>query len=88
KVGPDGKVSTRYLWQEISDGSPNLHQVPLSTTDGGCAGFTGLDHIVISDALKVLNPGVISSRKVAVAAVPSQKIETSDHCPRIATLKF
>jgi endonuclease/exonuclease/phosphatase family metal-dependent hydrolase len=88
KVGPDGKVSTRYLWQEISDGSPNLHQIPLSTTDGSCTGFTGLDHIVISDALKTLNPGVIPSRKVAVAAVPNQKIETSDHCPRIATLKF
>jgi endonuclease/exonuclease/phosphatase family metal-dependent hydrolase len=88
KVGPDGKVSTRYLWQEISDGSPTLHQVPLSTTDGGCTGFMGLDHIVISDALKTLNPGVIPSRKVAVAAVPNQRIETSDHCPRVATLKL
>ena len=88
KVGPDGKVTTKYLWQEISDGSPTMHQVPLSTKDGGCTGFTGLDHIVISDALKTLNSGVIPSRKVAVAAVPNQKIETSDHCPRIATLKF
>jgi endonuclease/exonuclease/phosphatase family metal-dependent hydrolase len=88
KVGADGKVATRYLWQEISDGSPTMHQVPLSTKDGGCTGFTGLDHIVISDALKAVNPGVIPSRKVAVAAVPNQAIETSDHCPRIATLKF
>ncbi len=88
KVGADGKVTTKYLWQEISDGSPTMHQVPLSTKEGGCTGFTGLDHIVISDALKSINPGVIPSRKVAVAAVPNQKIETSDHCPRIATLRF
>ena len=88
KVGADGKVSTRYLWQEISDGSPNMHQIPLSTSDGSCTGFTGLDHIVISDTLKTLNPGVITSRKIAVAAVPNQKIETSDHCPRVAQLKF
>jgi hypothetical protein len=88
KVGPDGKVTTKYLWQEISDGTPTMHQVPLSTKDGGCTGFTGLDHIVISDALKTVNSGVIPSRKVAVAAVPNQKIETSDHCPRVATLKF
>ena len=88
KVDADGKVSTRYLWQEISDGSPTMHQVPLSTKDGGCTGFTGLDHIVISDALKAINPGEIPSRKVAVAAVPNQKIETSDHCPRIAQIQF
>jgi hypothetical protein len=87
-VGTDGKVSTKYLWQEISDGTPTMHQVPLSTKDGGCSGFTGLDHIVISDALKAINPGTIASRRVAVATVPNQKIETSDHCPRIASLKF
>ena len=83
-----GKVSTRYLWPELDDGSPALHQVPLSTTEGGCTGFTGLDHIVISDALKRANPGVIFSKKVGVAEKPGQRIETSDHCPRVARLRF
>ena len=88
KVAPNGKVSTRYLWQEIADGSPVMHQVPLSTSEGGCTGFQGLDHIVISDALKVINGGVIDSRKVAVVSAPNQKIETSDHCPRVVQLRF
>jgi len=88
KVAANGKVTTRYLWQEISDGSPTMHQVPLSTTDGGCTGFQGLDHIVISDALKSINTGVIPSRKIGVASAPNQKIETSDHCPRVAQIRF
>jgi len=88
KVAANGKVTTRYLWQEISDGSPTMHQVPLSTSEGGCSGFQGLDHIVISDALKSINAGVIPSRKIGVASAPNQKIETSDHCPRVAQIKF
>ena len=84
----NGKVSTRYLWPELNDGSPAMYQVPLSTKEGGCTGFTGLDHIVISDALKRGNPGVVFSKKVGVAEKPGQRIETSDHCPRIAQLKF
>ncbi len=88
KVAANGKVTTQYLWQEISDGTPTLHQVPLSTIEGSCTGFQGLDHIVVSDALKALNVGVIASRKIGVASLPNQRIETSDHCPRIATLKF
>lgn len=88
KVSADGKVTTKYLWQELSDGAPTLHQVPLSTTEGGCTGFQGLDHIVISDALKVINPGVIQSRKVMVDNAPGQVIETSDHCPRVVRLRF
>ena len=83
-----GKVPTRYLWPELNDGSPALFQVPLSTKEGGCTGFTGLDHIVISEALKKDNPGVVSSKKVAVAEKPGQRIETSDHCPRVAQLRF
>lgn len=83
-----GKVSTRYLWPELDDGNPALYQVPLSTKEGGCTGFTGLDHIVISEALKRANPGVIFSKKVGVAEKPGQRIETSDHCPRIARLRF
>jgi endonuclease/exonuclease/phosphatase family metal-dependent hydrolase len=84
----NGRVSTRYLWQELNDGTPALYQVPLSTKEGGCTGFTGLDHIVISEALKKGNPGVVFSKKVAVAEKPGQRIETSDHCPRVAQLKF
>lgn len=88
KVDASGKVTTRYLWQEISDGSPTLHQVPLTAVTTECTGFTGLDHIVISDALKAINPGVIASRKVGVVTKPDQSIETSDHCPRLARLNF
>ena len=62
--------------------------VPLSTKEGGCTGFTGLDHIVISEALKRSNPGAVSSKKVGVAEKPGQRIETSDHCPRVAQLAF
>lgn len=83
-----GRVSTRYLWPELNDGSPALYQVPLSTQQGGCTGFTGLDHIVISEALKRMNPGVVFSKKVGVAEKPGQRIETSDHCPRVAQLRF
>ena len=84
----NGKVTTRYLWPELNDGAPALYQVPLSTKEGGCTGFTGLDHIVVSEALKRTNPGVVISKKVAVAEVPGQRIETSDHCPRVAQLRF
>ncbi|QJR13404.1 endonuclease/exonuclease/phosphatase family protein [Usitatibacter palustris] len=86
--GANGKVATRYLWPELNDGTPVLHQVPLSTKEGGCTGFTGLDHIVISEAMKKVNEGVVFSRKVAVAEKPGQGIETSDHCPRMAKLRF
>lgn len=88
KVVANRKVNTRYLWQELSDGSPMLHQIPLSTSEGGCKGFQGLDHIVISDALKRLNMGTIVSKKIGVAEAPGQTIETSDHCPRVAQLRF
>lgn len=88
KVAANGKVTSKFLWQELSDGTPAMHQVPLSTQEGGCSGFQGLDHIVISDALKKQNPGVIFSKKVGVVSQPNERIETSDHCPRIAQLKF
>lgn len=88
KVEANGKVTTRYLWQELSDGTPTLHQIPLSTKDGGCTGFQGLDHIVISDALKKLNAGLIGSQKIGVVTKLNQTIETSDHCPRLVKLNF
>lgn len=85
----DGKSTARYLWPEIADGAPvALHQVPLSTTEGGCTGFQGLDHVVISDLVKKANPGTILSRKVAVHVSAGQKMETSDHCPRVVQLRF
>ncbi len=84
-----GYVATRYLWQEISDGKPALFQVPLTGADSGCKGFTGLDHIVLSAALKARQAAAtFGSRKVAVASEPGQAIETSDHCPRIMTLNL
>jgi endonuclease/exonuclease/phosphatase family metal-dependent hydrolase len=88
KVDANGKVATRYLWQELSDGTPTMHQVPLSTKDGGCTGFQGLDHIVISDALKKINQGMLLSKKIGVVSQPNQMIETSDHCPRMVQLQF
>jgi hypothetical protein len=88
KIDDKGKVTTKFLWQEIADGAPVLHQVPLSTKEGGCTGFQGLDHIVVSDAIKKQNPGVIFSKKVAVAQKTDQRIETSDHCPRVAQMRF
>ncbi len=91
KKDANGKVSTKYLWPEIADGVPvALHQVPLSTKEGGCTGFTGLDHAVISDALRKLNTGIIPSRKVAVRGVAGEPLsmEVSDHCPRILQLRF
>lgn len=84
----NNKVPTRYLWPELNDGTPAMFQIPLSTKEGGCTGFTGLDHIVISEALKKKNEGVVFSKKVGVAEKAGQGIETSDHCPRIAQLKF
>ncbi|MCC2973629.1 endonuclease/exonuclease/phosphatase family protein [Massilia sp. IC2-476] len=87
-AGADGKVATRYLWQELNDGSRTLQQVPLSSVEAGCRGFTGLDHIVLSGALAARQPANLGSRKTAVVQLPGQRIETSDHCPRSVTLSF
>ena len=82
-----GYVTSRYLWQEISDGKPNLYQVPLASAASECKGFVGLDHIVVSGALHHLpHNRALASRKMAVAGVPGQRIETSDHCPRLMQL--
>lgn len=84
----DGRVATRYLWQELNDGSRSLHQVPLTSVDTGCKGFSGLDHIVLSGPLAQRQPAALGSRKTAVVQAPGQRIETSDHCPRSVTLNF
>lgn len=85
-LGPDGHVSSRFLWQEISDGKPRLVQIPLTETATGCTGFVGLDHILVSRALKQRQVRPLSSQKVPVEKVPRQVIQTSDHCPRTTTL--
>jgi endonuclease/exonuclease/phosphatase family metal-dependent hydrolase len=84
----DGKVATRYLWQELNDGRRSLKQVPLTGVEAGCRGFSGLDHIVLSGALAARQPAKLGSRKTAVVQAPEQRIETSDHCPRSVTLNF
>ncbi|MDN4058242.1 endonuclease/exonuclease/phosphatase family protein [Massilia sp. YIM B02769] len=84
----NGKVATRYLWQELNDGTRALKQVPLTNVDTGCRGFTGLDHIVLSGALAARQAPEIGSRKTAVVQQPGQRIDTSDHCPRSVTLNF
>lgn len=86
--GADGKVATRYLWQELNDGGRSLHQVPLTGVEAGCKGFSGLDHIVLSGPLAARQPANLGSRKSAVVQAPGQRIETSDHCPRSVTLSF
>jgi endonuclease/exonuclease/phosphatase family metal-dependent hydrolase len=85
-AGPDGRVSSRFLWQEISDGKPRLVQVPLAPATTGCTGFIGLDHILISRALRLQQSNPLSSVKVQVEKKPRQTIATSDHCPRITQL--
>jgi endonuclease/exonuclease/phosphatase family metal-dependent hydrolase len=82
-----GYTNSQVLWQEISDGKPSLFQVPLGGKDASCKGFTGLDHIVVSPALHALqDPAAFTSRKVGVVELPGQKIESSDHCPRVVKL--
>ena len=58
--------------------------------DPGCRGFVGLDHIVASAALHAalarLQPAATAARKVPVANRPGQPIESSDHCPQLATV--
>jgi len=83
-----GKVATRYLWQELNDGTRALQQVPLTGVEQGCRGFSGLDHIVVSRALAARQTGVLGSRKSAVVQLPGQRIDTSDHCPRTVNLAF
>ncbi len=83
-----GKVATRYLWQELNDGTRSLKQVPLTGIEEGCRGFTGLDHIVLSGALAARQAPDIGSRKTAVVQAPGQRIDTSDHCPRSVTLNL
>lgn len=85
KTGPNGEVSSRFLWQELSDGDPTLVQVPPPVkTD--CRGFEGLDHILISAVLNARQSGQLSSEKVKVEQKERQVIVTSDHCPRITRL--
>jgi hypothetical protein len=90
RPGADGRVATRVLWPEISDGAPTLHLLPLAAVDTGCRGFIGLDHIVVSAALHAtlarLEPAAIAARKVPVVNRPGQLIESSDHCPQVARL--
>jgi hypothetical protein len=92
-VGPNtkdelGRVKSNYLWQEIADGAPPMYQVPLTSTERGCTGFTGLDHIVISEPIKLVQPGALESDKIAVVKRKRQSIATSDHCPRITILEL
>ena len=85
-AGPDGSVSSRFLWQEIPDGKPRLAQVPLSAQGTGCTGFVGLDHILLSDTLRSRQARPPTSEKLPVSKKSRQTIATSDHCPRVTTL--
>jgi exonuclease III len=87
KVDSNGRPATKYLWQEISDGNPSLIQVPL-VPNPICKGFPGLDHILLSKQLWEIQPAKVSSTKSPVVSQTGQKIETSDHCPRVTQLVF
>ena len=85
-TGPDGEVGSRFLWQELSDGKPSaLFQVPLAESPE-CKGFVGLDHILISEALKARQTAPLSSKKLKIEQNGGQVIKTSDHCPRVTKL--
>lgn len=98
----DGRVSTRWLWPELVDGTRSLHRLPVAQTDAGCTGFVGLDHIVVSAPLHTLlhsastaadlagsaSPPAGSVRKAAVRNLPGQLIDSSDHCPQVGRLLF
>ena len=91
----DGRVSTRYLWPELADGTRTLHRLPITQTDPACTGFAGLDHIVVSGSLQSLLQAAGTAadqaggvRKAAVFNQPGQPIESSDHCPQIGRLLF
>ncbi|SCX93445.1 Endonuclease/Exonuclease/phosphatase family protein [Nitrosospira sp. Nsp13] len=83
-----GRVKSSYLWQEIADGFPAMHQVPLISSERGCNGLKGLDHIVISDAIKQSQTRELSSRKITVVKKRPQPIVTSDHCPSVTVLEL
>lgn len=85
KQGPNGEVKSRYLWQELSDGDPSMAQIPL-TLPTDCKGFEGLDHILISEALKARQSNAPTSEKLKVEQRNPQTIATSDHCPRVTVL--
>jgi len=85
KQGPNGEVGSKYMWQELSDGDPSMVQIPL-TSSAGCKGFEGLDHILISEALKARQPTEPGSEKLKVEQKKGQAIATSDHCPRVTVL--
>lgn len=88
KADSSGQVPSRYLWQEISDGKPSLHQVALGELTSGCKGFLGLDHILLSAALMAQQPVEPKSSKLPVVQRQKQKIVTSDHCPRVTSLQL
>jgi hypothetical protein len=83
-----GGVKSDYLWQEIDDGKPSMYQVALTSTEPGCTGFKGLDHIVISGPIRRTQAAAPSSSKMALIKNEGQRIVTSDHCPRITVLEL
>lgn len=86
-TGPFGEVKSRVMWQEISDGTPSLVQIPLAE-GSACKGFVGLDHILFSSALYAKQAQGFNSLKLPVIQDAGQKIISSDHCPRIVKMKM
>ncbi len=87
RTGATGEVTSRVMWQEISDGAPSLVQIPLAE-GSACKGFVGLDHILFSPALHAKQTLGFNSIKLPVVQEAGQKIISSDHCPRIVKMKI
>lgn len=89
-VDTKGRVTTKFLWPELVDGTRSLHLLPLKATDPSCKGWVGLDHIVISGPLRAALMETpqhdTGARKAPVLGRPGMPIEASDHCPQIGRL--
>ena len=87
RSAPMAKSPPSICGRNFPTANPRCIKMPLHGREW-LHGFQGLDHIVISDALKAINPPTLTSRKVPVDNAPGQPIETSDHCPRVVKLAF
>jgi hypothetical protein len=80
-----------YLWGQIAGARPAesaIFQVSLDAEGAACGGFSGLDHIVISRAIRDMQQRPLVSTKIPVVRLEGQRIPTSDHCPRLMTLQL
>jgi len=88
---PAHQPPSSYLWGQIAGAKTAdraIFQVPLDAAGAACGGFSGLDHIVISRAIRDMQRRPLVSTKVPVVRLEAQRIPTSDHCPRVVALEL